>query len=1027
MHICNGNTRLILQQTGDNLFGSVQLNLFNLLYPTPPITSTLEEAAYTYSRSELLLLRPQPNNPDETLFQTTTQFHCSAVSADHSKRSGRRKKIILPSGEIVFHKSPKNKVTPQISNSWNSVQRRPPPPRGAPGAPLRSHEECPNMQGAQDLAKGASRRNAQRRAYRRWRSQINKDKAKGLDPPCPAPSRSKNAAQTRAQWFRHSLFWQEKIKRKKNKKVCNLPTTTPLDYGSGLRFGALNVQGMADTLKLKNSIQLMVEHRLDVLFLSETKSTSYYSYMSEQHLVILSGNNKDKNAGVGAIISPRLRPHLLDVIQVNTRILHLCFKQRGGNVHLLGVYAPHSGLELEETRIPFWDKLEEQISKIPQPEPVYVTGDFNVRFQATHRNDEGVTGPHVFGKGARYIDHNAASNRSLCVGSMQRLNMVEVASYKTPNLMQQITYRDKAAPPKDWSQFLLDPLIMQQVYDKIHFTQQDYALVTASLIRSFLEMDSLLPPPKILPHLDPTLFQRLDHTFTRRQWLNSVNKCRSKLYTGFPSDHYLLVTDVRVRLAARNPRPIRPPQLEFFSTPESKTTFNAILRDLWDDPEQIDIDHNSVIPGRKGVIYTDGSGSRGKCSRRTPAGWGFCYQQETQWVEAYGPVVADSDHLLYRGAQVGSNNTGELTAILEALLHVIDHSWEAATIRSDSQWSIKVIKGIWRPSRHKQLVNYIRRLLRDFPVKIHLEWIKAHAGHEGNERADRLAEEGKNSIGRFGTNSLPPLLRVVSSNSPNPGVVVSGLQEAARQTFGFKQLKPKRPWITQSTLLLLAQARLAESNQDHNAKTLRNQAKRGARKDRINWIHARLTEDQGQYQQEMWSAARGQKRGFQGKKRHLIVDNKPVPWSQTHKAFRDHLQNNQWKSTGEGVYASLLDARRPLRQPVGDHTSFSLEELQTSINRLKARKAPGPDGALNELFHLLDDHNSLSLLEFYNKIWEKGTVPDEWKEAIVVSIYKGKGADTDPSNYRPISLLNSIYKLFAAMLQSRLPLSTKPT
>ena len=160
--------------------------------------------------------------------------------------------------------------------------------------------------------------------------------------------------------------------------------------------------------------------------------------------------------------------------------------------------------------------------------------------------------------------------------------------------------------------------------------------------------------------------------------------------------------------------------------------------------------------------------------------------------------------------------------------------------------------------------------------------------------------------------------------------------------------------------------------------------------------------------------------GFQGKKRHLIVDNKPVPWSQTHKAFRDHLQNNQWKSTGEGVYASLLDARRPLRQPVGDHTSFSLEELQTSINRLKARKAPGPDGALNELFHLLDDHNSLSLLEFYNKIWAKGTVPDEWKEAIVVSIYKGKGADTDPSNYRPISLLNSIYKLFAAMLQSRL-------
>ena len=66
------------------------------------------------------------------------------------------------------------------------------------------------------------------------------------------------------------------MRRKKSKKIVNLPTTTPLDYGRGFRFSSLNVQGFADTLKLKNAIQLMEEHRLDVLFLSETKSTSYY-------------------------------------------------------------------------------------------------------------------------------------------------------------------------------------------------------------------------------------------------------------------------------------------------------------------------------------------------------------------------------------------------------------------------------------------------------------------------------------------------------------------------------------------------------------------------------------------------------------------------------------------------------------------------------------------------------------------------------------------------------------------------------
>ena len=59
---------------------------------------------------------------------------------------------------------------------------------------------------------------------------------------------------------------------------------------------------------------------------------------------------------------------------------------------------------------------------------------------------------------------------------------------------------------------------------------------------------------------------------------------------------------------------------------------------------------------------------------------------------------------------------------------------------------------------------------------------------------------------------------------------------------------------------------------------------------------------------------------------------------------------------------------------------------------------------------LLDDHNSL----------ERGDVPNSWKEAIVVSIYNGKASDVDSVNYCPISLLKSIYKLFADMLQARL-------
>ena len=267
---------------------------------------------------------------------------------------------------------------------------------------------------------------------------------------------------------------------------------------------ALNVQGFTEALKLKSCILFMQEYKVDILLLSETKSRQYYSYQSEQHLVILSGNNRDPNAGVGAIIAPHLRPHLADVVQVNPRLIHLTFRKKGGNLHIIGVYGPHSGLSLEEFREPFWERLNEHVSKIPQPEPVYIMGDFNVRFQAQHRNDQGVTGSYTYGKGHKFIDHSPDSNRQLCIRHMQPLNMLEVASYRTTTPTDHITYRDKTAPPPDWSQFVLDPLILPQCYQTFQDRLGgDLARQVALDVRGFLTVPPLLPALPPPPSPDP--------------------------------------------------------------------------------------------------------------------------------------------------------------------------------------------------------------------------------------------------------------------------------------------------------------------------------------------------------------------------------------------------------------------------------------------------------------------------------------------------------------------------------------------
>jgi ribonuclease HI len=135
------------------------------------------------------------------------------------------------------------------------------------------------------------------------------------------------------------------------------------------------------------------------------------------------------------------------------------------------------------------------------------------------------------------------------------------------------------------------------------------------------------------------------------------------------------------------------------------------------------------------TIYTDGacSGNPG------PGGWGV--------VMFFG----DREKELKGGETVTTNNRMELMAAiaaLEALKRpcIVDIHTDSQYVRNGIlSWIHNWKRNGWRtadrkPVKNAELWQRLEAALGEHRVKWH--WVRGHAGHEHNERADRLAREG---------------------------------------------------------------------------------------------------------------------------------------------------------------------------------------------------------------------------------------------------------------------------------------------
>ena len=99
---------------------------------------------------------------------------------------------------------------------------------------------------------------------------------------------------------------------------------------------------------------------------------------------------------------------------------------------------------------------------------------------------------------------------------------------------------------------------------------------------------------------------------------------------------------------------------------------------------------------------------------------------------------------------------------------------------------------------------------------------------------------------------------------------------------------------------------------------------------------------------------------------------------------------------------------------------ITTEEITESVAALQNNKSPGSDQILNE--HIKSTLSSLLpiYLKLFNIIFDNGIFPESWVLGNIIPIYKNKGKAQNPENYRPITLLSCVGKLFTRIISNRL-------
>jgi hypothetical protein len=99
---------------------------------------------------------------------------------------------------------------------------------------------------------------------------------------------------------------------------------------------------------------------------------------------------------------------------------------------------------------------------------------------------------------------------------------------------------------------------------------------------------------------------------------------------------------------------------------------------------------------------------------------------------------------------------------------------------------------------------------------------------------------------------------------------------------------------------------------------------------------------------------------------------------------------------------------------------ISLTELEEMIKNLDGTSSPGSSGIPTSIIKHSATEIVVPLCHIFNECIKYSYIPDEWKLSYITPVFKNKGSKTCVDNYRPISVISPIAKMFEALIGKRL-------